>query len=60
MEPNSTYGGAVTPAGNQWSDPNVSAENGVKLLKHDIAIFKKQLGTDWASLKVGDWAKNIA
>jgi hypothetical protein len=46
--------------GNRWSDPYVNAENGVKLLKDNITQFKRSLGTDWASLKVGSWANNLA
>ena len=60
MQPNSNYGRVVTPMGNRWSDPYVNAENGVKLLKNNIAQFKKTLGNDWASLKVGTWANNLA
>lgn len=60
MQPNSNYGGVVTPMGSKWSDPYVNAENGVKLLKDNISQFKKTLGTDWASLKVGSWANNLA
>jgi hypothetical protein len=60
MQPNSNYGGTVTPMGNSWGDPYINAENGVKLLKNNITQFKKTLGNDWASLKVGSWANNIA
>jgi len=60
MQPNSNYGRVVTPMGNRWSDPYVNAENGVKLLKDNITQFKRSLGTDWASLKVGSWANNLA
>jgi len=60
MQPNSNYGGTVTAMGNNWSDPYTNAENGVKLLKNNITQFKKTLGTDWASLKVGSWANNLA
>ena len=60
MQPNSTYGGAVTPMGNKWSDPYVNAENGVRLLKDNIKQLKKSLGNDWASLKVGSWANSLA
>ena len=60
MQPNSNYGGTVTAMGDNWSDPYTNAENGVKLLKNNIAQFKKTLGTDWASLKVGSWANNLA
>jgi hypothetical protein len=60
MQPNSTYGGAVTPMGSKWSDPYVNAENGIKLLKDSIGQLKKNLGKDWASLKVGSWANNLA
>lgn len=56
MDPNSNYGGSVTPMGNRWSDPYVNAENGVKLLKDNIRNFRKSLGNDWASLNVGSWA----
>ena len=59
MQPNSNYGGKVTPMGNKWADPYVNAENGVKLLKNNITQFKRTLGTDWASLKVGSWANNL-
>jgi len=59
MQPNSNYGGTVTAMGNNWSDPYTNAENGVKLLKNNITQFKKTLGTDWASLKVGSWANNL-
>ena len=59
MSPSSNYGGVVTPMGNKWSDPYVNAENGVKLLKDNIKQFKKNLGNDWASLKVGSWANNL-
>jgi hypothetical protein len=60
MQPSSNYGRVVTPMGNRWSDPYVNAENGVKLLKDNITQFKRSLGTDWASLKVGSWANNLA
>jgi len=60
MQPNSNYGGVTTVMGNKWSDPYVNSENGVKLLKNSITQFKKTLGTDWASLKVGSWANNLA
>jgi hypothetical protein len=60
MQPNSNYGRVVTPMGNRWSDPYVNAENGVKLLKDNITQFKRSLGNDWASLKVGSWANNLA
>ena len=60
MQPNSNYGGVVTPMGDKWSDPNVNADNGVKLLKDNIKVFKRTLGNDWASLKVGSWANNLA
>lgn len=60
MQPNSTYGGAVTPMGSKWSDPYVNSENGIKLLKDSIGQLKKNLGKDWASLKVGSWANNLA
>jgi hypothetical protein len=60
MQPGSNYGGTVTAMGNNWSDPYTNAENGVKLLKNNITQFKKTLGTDWASLKVGSWANNLA
>ena len=32
----------------------------IKLLKDNITQFKRNLGTDWASLKVGSWANNLA
>jgi hypothetical protein len=60
MQPNSNYGGVTTVMGSKWSDPYVNSENGVKLLKNSITQFKKTLGTDWASLKVGSWANNLA
>ena len=60
MQPDSNYGGTLTPMGNKWNDPYINAENGVKLLKTNITKFKKNLGTDWASLKVGSWANNLA
>jgi hypothetical protein len=60
MQPGSNYGGTVTAMGDKWSDPYINAENGVKLLKTNITQFKKTLGTDWASLKVGSWANNLA
>lgn len=60
MQPNSNYGGKVTPMGNKWADPYVNAENGVKLLKNNITQFKRTLGNDWLSLKVGSWANNLA
>jgi hypothetical protein len=56
MNPNSSYGGVVTPMGNKWSDPYVNAENGAKLLKNSIRDFRRTLGNDWASLNVGSWA----
>ena len=59
MNPNSSYGGAVTPMGNKWSDPYVSTENGVRLLKDAIGDFKRTLGNDWASLNVGSWANYV-
>lgn len=60
MQPSSNYGGTVTPMGNGWSDPYINSENGVKLLKNNISQFKRSLGNDWASLKVGSWANNLA
>lgn len=60
MLPNSNYGGVTTPMGNKWNDPYVNAENGVKLLKSSITQLKKSLGNSWASLKVGNWANNLA
>jgi hypothetical protein len=60
MKPGSNYSGLVTPMGNNWADPYVNAENGIKLLRNNIAQFKKSLGNDWASLKVGSWANNLA
>jgi hypothetical protein len=60
MQPNSNYGGVTTVMGSKWSDPYVNSENGVRLLKNSITQFKKTLGTDWASLKVGSWANNLA
>jgi len=60
MQPNSTYGGIVTPMGSKWSDPYTNSENGIKLLKDSIGQLKKNLGRDWASLKVGSWANNLA
>jgi hypothetical protein len=60
MQPNSNYGGVTTAMGNRWADPYVNSENGVKLLSDSINKFKKTLGTDWASLKVGTWANNLA
>jgi len=60
MQPGSNYGGTVTPMGNGWNDPYINSENGVKLLKNNISQFKKTLGNDWASLKVGSWANNLA
>ena len=59
MNPNSSYGGVVKPMGNDWSNPYTNAENGVKLLKDDIADFKRTLGNDWASLNVGSWANYV-
>jgi hypothetical protein len=60
MQPSSNYGGTVTAMGNKWSDPYVNAENGVKLLKNNITQFKRILGKEWLSLKVGSWANNLA
>jgi hypothetical protein len=60
MQPGSNYSGTVTPMGSKWNDPYINAENGVKLLKNNISQFKKALGNDWASLKVGSWANNLA
>jgi hypothetical protein len=60
MQPSSNYSGVVTPMGSKWNDPYINAENGVKLLKNNIAQFKRTLGNDWASLKVGSWANNLA
>ena len=60
MQPNSTYGGIVEPMGAKWSDPYVNAENGVRLLSNSIVDFKKSLGNDFASLKVGSWVNNLA
>lgn len=59
MKPNSNYGGAVKPMGNKWNDPYVNAENGTLLLKNNIRDFRKSLGPDWASLKVGSWANYV-
>ena len=60
MNPSSSYGGTLTPLGNNWSDPYANAENGVKYLRDNIASFKKQLGKDIASLDISPWAKNLA
>ena len=60
MQPNSTYGGTITPMGNKWSDPYINSENGLKLLKDSIVQLKKNLGKDWLALKVGSWANNLA
>lgn len=60
MDPNSTYGGLVKPMGSNWADPQINADNGVKLLKRDIVQLKKQLGKDLASLNLSPWAKNLA
>ena len=60
MDPNSTYDGLVKPMGSNWADPQINADNGVKLLKRDIVQLKKQLGKDLASLNLSPWAKNLA
>ena len=61
LVPSSNYGGIITPIGAKWNDPYINADAGIKLLKDSIKLLKKQLGTTgWASLNVGDWAKNIA
>jgi hypothetical protein len=60
MDPNQSYGGIVTPMGNQWADPYVNAENGVRLLRRQIVDFKKALGRDIATLNLSPWAKNLA
>lgn len=61
LAPSSNYGGSITPVGSKWNDPYVNANAGTKVIKDSIKLLKKQLGTTgWASLDVGDWAKNIA
>ena len=61
LVPSSNYGGVITPIGSKWNDPYINADAGTKVIKDSIKLLKKQLGTTgWASLNVGDWAKNIA
>jgi hypothetical protein len=61
LVPSSNYGGSITPIGSKWNDPYINADAGTKVIKDSIKLLKKQLGTTgWASLNVGDWAKNIA
>jgi len=61
LVPSSSYGGVITPIGSKWNDPYINADAGTKVIKNSIKLLKKQLGTTgWASLNVGDWAKNIA
>jgi hypothetical protein len=61
LVPSSNYGGVITPIGAKWNDPYINADAGTKVIKDSIKLLKKQLGTTgWASLNVGDWAKNIA
>lgn len=61
LTPSSSYGGVITPLGSKWNDPYLNADAGTKVLRSSIKLLKKQLGTtDWATLDVGNWAKNIA
>ena len=60
MVPTSDYGGVITPMGENWKDPYANAEAGIALLANNIKKFKKNLGNDWASLKIGKWVDNLA
>jgi hypothetical protein len=60
MDPNNNYGGEVGVVGSNWSNPDINADKGVKLISLDLKNFKKILGSSWASLKMGDWTKKIA
>lgn len=60
MKPESSYGGVVSPMGKNWSDPEVNAEAGVRLLKDGIKKFKSQMGPDLAALQLSPWAKSMA
>ena len=60
MVPTSDYGGVITPMGENWKDPYVNAEAGIALLANNIKKFKKNLGSDWASLNIGKWVNNLA
>jgi hypothetical protein len=46
--------------GEKWNDPYVNAEAGIALLANNIKKFKKNLGSDWASLNIGKWVNNLA
>jgi len=60
MVPSSNYGGVVTPMGENWKDPYVNAEAGIALLADNIKLFKKSLGKDLATLKLGGWTQGLA
>jgi hypothetical protein len=59
IQPNSTYGGKTIAVGSDWSNPDRNAEAGIKLLASQVKGFKKLLGSDWASLNVGDWTNQV-
>jgi hypothetical protein len=60
MVPTSNYNGATFAMGAKWSDPEVNANAGIKLLAHDITLFRKGLGSTVHALNLGNWSANLA
>jgi hypothetical protein len=60
MVPTSNYNGATFAMGAKWADPEVNANAGIKLLAHDITLFRKGLGSTVHALNLGDWSANLA
>jgi len=61
MNPSESYKGAVgTPLGANWSNPELNANAGVSYLASSIKSLKSYLGSDLASLDLGNWVGSIA
>jgi hypothetical protein len=59
MSPTKNYGGDIGVVGSKWADPFYNADKGVRLIKRDLMGLRKNLGSSWASLKMGDWTKKF-
>lgn len=60
MDPSESYKGAVgTPLGSNWSNPELNANAGVSYLAASIKSLKSYLGSDLASLDLGNWVGSI-
>ena len=59
LKPSQDYGTGIGKIGSQWSDPYVNAEKGVKLIAKDLQGLRNNLGSSWASLRMGDWTRKF-